>query len=167
MPDRDVGWSSGNASAEVIEGVGMLGGCADGIDGPSTYSYTSVTNTSVTNQTATNVAYGFKTVTEVTPQSGCGSISAYETLDSYVDNLMSNAAGLPWYFGEDSPVGWGNPTGGLATDNAVLGDATPAPQAYSSAKITRINAECATYGNCTNLVTVDTAAAAPTTSRSG
>ncbi|MHB1613026.1 MAG: hypothetical protein ACYCYA_01690 [Actinomycetes bacterium] len=183
------GWPPGNVSAEVIEGVGMLGTCAQG----STYSYTSVTN-----QTATTVAYGFKTVTEVTPQSGCGSISAYETaftnmvndvvayagasmtadywagimldeepgygfspsqletLNSYVDNLMSNVAGLPWYFGEDSPVGWGNPTGGLAIYNAVLGNATPAPQAYSSAKITRINAECATYGNCTNLVTVDT-----------
>ena len=131
-----------------------------------------------------------KVVTEISPQSACGTISQYETListirayvvtygtnpgaywagfmldeepgfgfsasqlqtlNAYVQAAMVATPGLSWYFEENQPNGWLP-----STYHAILANSWPAPQAYTSSMVSAINAECKTYSNCNNLVTVD------------
>lgn len=170
-------------NAVVVEGLGILNGCA--------YS-----ESSVEQATVNFINSGLQTVTEVSPQSGCGTISQYETLiqqivsyveahssnpgrywagimldeepgfgfsvsqlealNSYVANEMASTPGMSWWFAEDQPNGWY-----LSDYNALLGNSWPAPQVYSSSMATAVNDECSTYGNCTDLVTIDSQLAYP------
>jgi hypothetical protein len=180
-----VGFPSG-AGAIVVEGLGVLGSCAG-----SYYS-----ESQVKSATVNHLNQNQQTVTEITPQAYCGSISAYEglvsriksyvetyasnpgrywagfmldeepgyqfsassleTLNNDTENVMVNTPGLSWYFQEDQPNGWV-----LSTYNNILGYSWPAPQIYSSSMASATNSECSTYGNCTNLVTMDTQMAYP------
>ena len=83
-------------------------------------------------------------------------VSSLQSLNSYVSNMMAGTTGMSWYFEEDQPNGWI-----LSQYNSVLGNSWPAPQAYTSSMISAINGECTTYGNCTNLVTVNSQFAYP------
>lgn len=181
-----VGFPSG-ASAVVVEGVGVLGSCADG----TTYS-----ESQVDSWTVSWINQSKKTFTEITPQTTCGTLSAYESLvsriesyveahasnpgtywggfmfdeepgygfsassleslNTYTENLMVNTSGVSWYATEDQPNGWV-----LSTYNSILETSWPAPQGYTSSMVSAINSECSTYGECTNLVTVDSAAGSP------
>lgn len=80
------------------------------------------------------------------------SASSLESLNSYVDSLMSGTPGISWYYTEDQPNGWG-----LSTYNAILASSYPAPQVYTSSMLGAVNSECSTYSKCLNLVTIDSA----------
>ena len=84
------------------------------------------------------------------------SVTQCETLNHYLNSLMGGDGGQPWYFVEAGVNGWaGTEAQTVADYNTFLSNGYPAPQAYSSSDISIINNECSEYGNCTNLVTVD------------
>lgn len=170
------------SSAVAVEGLGSLG-CS--------YSASSIESATVS-----WTSQGKKVVTEISPQSACGTISQYEsllngiltyvetygtnpgtywagfmldeepgfgftasqleTLNAYVESILVTTAGLTWYFQEDQPNGWI-----LSTYNTILRNSWPAGQAYTSSMVGAMNAECSTYANCENLVTVDSYLASP------
>lgn len=82
--------------------------------------------------------------------------SQLETLNAYVETLMSGTPGMSWYFQEDQPNGWI-----LSTYNTILGNSWPASQAYTSSMVGAMNSECTTYLKCQNLVTIDSYLASP------
>lgn len=181
-----VGFPAG-ASAVVVEGLGLIGSC----DGGGTYSVSSVesatvsylnsnkkTFTEVTPQSACGSISALETAIAtiesyvyahasnpgtyfggfmLDEEPGYGfSASSLESLNSYVENAMVNTPGVSWVAQEDQPNGWV-----LATYNTILDTSWPAPQAYTSSMVSAINSECSTYGNCTNLVTVNSTGSPP------
>lgn len=176
-----IGFPPGS-SAVAVEGLGSLG-CV-------------FSQSSIESATVSWTAASQKVVTEITPQTACGTISQYEsllsgikyyvesygtnpgtywggfmldeeggygfsatqleTLNAYVESIMVTAPGMSWYFQEDQPNSWN-----LSTYNAILGNSWPAGQAYSSSMVAAMNAECTTYSNCQNLVTVNSKFASP------
>jgi len=97
------------SSGMVVEGLGM---------GSCTYSLSSVEA-----WTVTWVNYGYDTFTEISPQSGCGTISQYETwlsqVKSYVESNAGNNAHNYWGgFMLDEETGWGFSASQYETLNA-------------------------------------------------
>jgi len=84
------------------------------------------------------------------------SASQLETLNLYIQNIMSSTTGLSWYFTEIEPNSWNT-----ATYNTILESSWADPESYSTSTIGDVNAECTTYGMCTNMVEVDTEFAYP------
>lgn len=82
--------------------------------------------------------------------------SKLERLNRYVASLMNASPGLSWYFTENQPNGWI-----LSTYNSIVAGSWLAPQVYSSSMAGAVNAECGTYGQCMNDVTVDGVASSP------
>lgn len=79
------------------------------------------------------------------------SASVLETLNAYVRNLMAGEPGISFYYTEDQPNGWG-----ASVYNAIVVGSWTAPQVYSSLMLNAVNVSCATYGECSNEVTIDT-----------
>src|SRR5262249_52873879 len=75
------GWPPG-AGAAVVEGLGSIGGCA--------YS-----ESSIEQQTVSWLNQGHWVVTEITPQSACGTIAAYEALLLRIRNYVEAKATSP------------------------------------------------------------------------
>jgi hypothetical protein len=79
------------------------------------------------------------------------SASQLETINNYAAGLMVSTGGISWYFTEDTPNSWA-----LSSYTSIIGGSYPAPQTGSASMISDINSECSEYGNCTNMLTVDT-----------
>lgn len=95
------GWPPG-AGAAVVEGLGSIGGCA-------------FSESSIESQTVAWINQGHWVVTEITPQSACGTIGAYESLLGRIKNYVeanATAPGSHWAgFMLDEESGYGfNPT---------------------------------------------------------
>jgi hypothetical protein len=175
------------ANAVIVEGLGSIG-C-------------SYTETSIKTWTVQWLNASHRTITEISPQSGCGTIGQYEdllhgiesyvvtyganpgtnwggfmldeepgfgftasqleTLNRYVETMMSGVAGMPWYFQEDQPNGWS-----VATYNTILGTSWPAGQAYTTSMVNSMNQVCSQYYDCENAVTIDTYLSSPWNSAS-
>jgi hypothetical protein len=104
------GWPPG-AGAAVVEGLGSIGGCA--------YS-----ESSIESQTVAWINQGHWVVTEITPQSVCGSISAYESLLVRIRNYVETNANTPgshWAgFMLDEESGYGLSAAQLTTLNRYV-----------------------------------------------
>jgi hypothetical protein len=104
------GWPPG-AGAAVVEGLGSIGGCA--------YS-----EASIETQTVSWINQGHWVVTEITPQSACGSISAYESLIVRIRNYVevnAVAPGSHWAgFMLDEESGYGFSAAQLTTFNKYV-----------------------------------------------
>jgi len=93
------GWPPG-AGAAVVEGLGSIGGCA--------YS-----ESSIRSQTVSWINQGHWVATEITPQSACGTISAYESLLLRIRNYVEANAVAPgshwagFMLDEESGYGFG------------------------------------------------------------
>lgn len=74
------GWVSGE-NAQVVEGVGSLG-CA-------------YTESSIETATVNDINSGLQVVTEISPQTACGTLSQYETLFSNIKSYVESHATNP------------------------------------------------------------------------
>lgn len=72
-----------------------------------------------------------------------------ESLNSYVNSLMSGTPGLSWYFTEDQPNGWD-----LSTYHQIVTGSWLAPQVYTTSMLAAVNTGCSIYSMCENDVTV-------------
>jgi hypothetical protein len=104
------GWPP-NAGAAVVEGLGSIGGCA--------YS-----ESSIESQTVSWINQGHWVVTEISPQSTCGTIAAYESLLVRIKNYVqanATAPGSHWAgFMLDEESGYGFSASQLTTLNQYV-----------------------------------------------
>lgn len=77
-------------------------------------------------------------------------LADFESLNAYTATVMAAAPGMSWYFLENQPNDFY-----LADTYAVYGNAWLAPQIYQQTFLTATNQLCATYGDCMNMVTID------------
>jgi hypothetical protein len=90
-------------------------------------------------------------------------VSEFESLNRYVENLMTSTTGMSWVFDENFPNG--SPSDWTEADWVnITGSSYPAPQMYNDYMFNFMGNICSHYSLCTNLPTVNSTSSTYTSS---